>query len=68
MAIPTPTTAPAAAVLRATGRARHASANPSATLIPARATTIIGEPIVGIRMNGMNRLPMIAPAVFEASS
>ena len=34
----------------------------------ASTTTIAGDPIVGMRTNGMTRLPMIAPVVFMPSS
>ncbi len=45
-----------------------ASAMPIATFANPSTTMITGEPMVGIRTNGMTRLPRIAPVVFAASS
>ncbi len=53
---------------RARRRAASASTTPSAAFTTASTITIAGEPIVGIRTNGMTRLPRIAPVVFDAKS
>ena len=50
------------------GDASQASTTPSVAFMTASTITIAGEPIVGIRTNGMTRLPRIAPVVFDARS
>ena len=41
---------------------------PRAAFDRASSTTMAGDPIVGIRTNGITRLPMMAPVVFTPSS
>ena len=60
-------TAPAAATAMRRGRTQNASPTPSAAFISASTTMIAGEPMVGIRTNGMTRLPRIAPVVLTPS-
>ena len=66
--ISTAATPPAPAERDAAAVGTTGEADAQGALVNASTTMIMGDPIVGMRTNGMTRLPRIAPVVFTPSS